>query len=236
MTNRHEYTLKDHLGNGRYWFCDWAEESTFAPQNLQTANYYAYGLPYAVPPSSPPTERNNKYQYNGIELIDDFGLQANHALYRTLDPQLGKWWQIDPKAEEFYGWSGYHSNLGNPVLNVDTKGDTPDNYYRNKDGDLVAVVRTKDNSDTFYTIKDDNTVTNNGSRTKDEGWSRLTDDKKNNVVNRVAAHEGKAESLQVNGDGLTLTQQKDAKELIATSGSAIRGADEAGTPIVSGGK
>ena len=70
-------------------------------------------------------ERGNKYQYNGIELIDDFGLNANQALYRTLDPQLGRWWQPDPKAEEFYGWSPYHSNMDNPVRYQDPEGDFP---------------------------------------------------------------------------------------------------------------
>jgi len=38
----------------------------------------------------------NNYQYNGIELVEDFGLQVNHAQYRTLNPQTGAWWQIDP--------------------------------------------------------------------------------------------------------------------------------------------
>ncbi|QQS27407.1 MAG: hypothetical protein IPM47_10835 [Sphingobacteriales bacterium] len=28
------------------------------------------------------------YQYNGIELVEDFGLNVNHALFRTLDPFL----------------------------------------------------------------------------------------------------------------------------------------------------
>ncbi|QQS29180.1 MAG: hypothetical protein IPM47_20480 [Sphingobacteriales bacterium] len=65
------------------------------------------------------------YQYNGIELVEDFGLQVNHAEFRTLNPQTGRWWQIDPKAEEFYAWSPYNSNLGNPVRFEDKKGDTP---------------------------------------------------------------------------------------------------------------
>jgi hypothetical protein len=32
---------------------------------------------------------------------------------------------VDPKAEEFYGWSGYNSNLDNPILNKDPEGDCP---------------------------------------------------------------------------------------------------------------
>ncbi|QQS28153.1 MAG: hypothetical protein IPM47_14940 [Sphingobacteriales bacterium] len=30
----------------------------------------------------------NNYQYNGIELVEDFGLHVNHAEFRTLDPFL----------------------------------------------------------------------------------------------------------------------------------------------------
>jgi len=30
---------------------------------------------------------------------------------------------VDPKAEAFYGWSGYNSNLDNPILNKDPEGD-----------------------------------------------------------------------------------------------------------------
>jgi hypothetical protein len=32
---------------------------------------------------------------------------------------------VDPKAEAFYGWSGYNSNLDNPILNKDPLGDCP---------------------------------------------------------------------------------------------------------------
>ena len=77
-----------------------------------------------------------KYQYNGIELTNDFGLMINEARYRTLDPQLGRWWQIDPKVEQFEAWSAYNSNLDNPIRYEDKDGDTPgggdDGIIRNK--------------------------------------------------------------------------------------------------------
>jgi RHS repeat-associated protein len=115
-----------YLGNTRIWFTHNTdfEISSTDPIVLQYTDYYAYGLPYAQSKFDEALQtRDNKYQYNGIELIDDFGLHANHALFRTLDPQLGRWWQVDPKAEAFYGWSGYNSNLDNPILNKDPEGD-----------------------------------------------------------------------------------------------------------------
>jgi len=67
----------------------------------------------------------NAYQYNGIERVEDFGLEVSHAQFRTLDAQTGRWWQIDPMAEKFYAWSPYNSNLNNPIRYNDPKGDTP---------------------------------------------------------------------------------------------------------------
>ena len=67
----------------------------------------------------------NAYQYNGIERVEDFGLEVSHAQFRTLDAQTGRWWQIDPMAEKFYAWSPYNSNLNNPIRYNDPKGDCP---------------------------------------------------------------------------------------------------------------
>ena len=60
-----------------------------------------------------------------IELTNDFGLLTSMARYRSLDPQTGRWWQIDPEVETFYAWSPYHSNLGNPARYEDRDGDFP---------------------------------------------------------------------------------------------------------------
>ena len=64
----------------------------------------------------------DKYQYNGIELNTDFGLLVNEARFRTLDAQLGRWWQIDPLAEKYAVWSGYNYTLNNPIRNIDVGG------------------------------------------------------------------------------------------------------------------
>ena len=66
-----------------------------------------------------------KYQYNGIELTNDFGLMIAEAQFRSLDLQLGRWWQIDPEVEQFEAWSAYNSNLDNPIRYQDRRGDSP---------------------------------------------------------------------------------------------------------------
>ena len=132
QSSRHEYNLTDHLGNTRVCFTpNPANPTDIQPKILQQTNYYAYGLPIGnlsktyplITGGAYPLEQ--KYQYNGIELTNDFGLMINEARYRTLDPQLGRWWQIDPEVEQFEAWSAYNSNLDNPISNADPDGDAP---------------------------------------------------------------------------------------------------------------
>ncbi|MBL7786835.1 MAG: hypothetical protein JNM36_13075 [Chitinophagales bacterium] len=64
------------------------------PQNPATDQNYAYGLPIGHLSRSYPLATGgaltlaNKYQYNGIELNDDFGLNVDMARYRTLNSQI----------------------------------------------------------------------------------------------------------------------------------------------------
>ncbi len=66
------------------------------------------------------TAPENKYQYNGIELNSDLGMNWNFAAFRTYDPAIGRWGQIDPEIkyhESLYAW-----NTNNPILYNDPLG------------------------------------------------------------------------------------------------------------------
>lgn len=68
----------------------------------------------------------NKKKYNGIEFDDDLDLDTYEAYYRNLDPQTGRWWQIDPKIEEIQDdISPYASMSDNPISKADPLGDVP---------------------------------------------------------------------------------------------------------------
>ena len=52
-------------------------------------------------------------------------LGLDMAFYRTLDPGLGRWMEVDPKAEMGYGMSTYCSMGNSPMTHVDPEGDFP---------------------------------------------------------------------------------------------------------------
>ena len=43
--------------------------------------------------------QHNKKRYNGIEFDEDLSINMDEAFYRFHDPQIGRFWQIDPKIE-----------------------------------------------------------------------------------------------------------------------------------------
>ena len=65
----------------------------------------------------------NRKRYNGIEETRDLDLNQYDAFYRNLDPQIGRWWQIDPHADDLKSYSPYESVGNNPISDIDPLGD-----------------------------------------------------------------------------------------------------------------
>lgn len=95
---------------------------------LEETHYYPFGLTMAGISSRAFKSGypDNKRRYNGIEFESDLDLNTYDAFFRELDPQTGRWWQIDPKIENMEAWSPYASNYDNPVTFSDPMGDWPD--------------------------------------------------------------------------------------------------------------
>ena len=116
----YEYVLRDHLGNTRVTFNANSTGILVVSDIKQINSYYPFGLNMEGPGFG--AGGANKYQYNGIELNTDFGLNINTAFFRGYDPAVGRWWQVDPKPN--YGESMYSGMGNNPVRYNDMLGDT----------------------------------------------------------------------------------------------------------------
>lgn len=92
---------------------------------LEETHYYPFGLTMAGISSKAAGVLENRKKYNGIEFNNQLELNTYEAFYRNLDPQTGRWWQIDPKIESMEMWSPYASMFGNPISNQDFLGDFP---------------------------------------------------------------------------------------------------------------
>ncbi|MBX2921173.1 MAG: hypothetical protein KF746_03195 [Chitinophagaceae bacterium] len=91
---------------------------------LEETHYYPFGLTMAgISSKALNNTPTNRYKYNGIEHNNDFDLNMYDAFYRNLDPQIGRFWQIDPEAEMLEDYSPYISMHNNPISNTDPLGD-----------------------------------------------------------------------------------------------------------------
>jgi len=92
---------------------------------LEETHYYPFGLTMVGISSNAlkgTQYSKNRKEYNGIEHTTDLDLNQYDAFYRNLDPQIGRWWQIDPKPTD--GESPYASMGNNPIKSSDFLGDT----------------------------------------------------------------------------------------------------------------
>lgn len=96
------------------------EETHYYPFGLTMVGISSKALAFGTP--------ENKYKFNeGTELAnkefsDGAGLELYETSFRGYDPQIGRFWQIDPLSEVMNNWSPYNFVLNNPILFSDPLG------------------------------------------------------------------------------------------------------------------
>ena len=146
--------LSNHLGNVLVTISD--KKVAYTPDgttldyynaNVVTGNdYYPLGLTMAGISSKAAGKLENKRKWNnGSELeskefSDGSGLELYYTFYRSLDPQLGRFWQTDPKPD--YTQSLYSSMNNKPISINDPLGDTAINckLYEPKDASHATTL------------------------------------------------------------------------------------------------
>ena len=136
---KHEYNLKDHLGNTRIVF---AAHPHGQPELMQQTSYYPFGMTLQQQNFGGALNPPNKLLYNGKELQDDelAGLSLDWYDYgaRMYDAQLGRWHVVDPMASEAPGWTPYRAFYNNPIYFIDPTG-LLESTHTDEDGNVIAV-------------------------------------------------------------------------------------------------
>jgi RHS repeat-associated protein len=119
----YEFSMRDHLGNTRLTFADAnADGVVQVPEEINQENhYYPFGMSMGYSWLNNASQ-DSKYQYNGKELSEEFGLNLMDYGARWYDAQVPHWLSVDPKAETSISLSPYNYVQNNPVLFIDPFG------------------------------------------------------------------------------------------------------------------
>src|SRR5690606_4766079 len=123
ITYNYVFNYTDHLGNIRLRYAinpvnQWLEileEDHYYPFGLKHKGYNAENYvfisfgsgPVQLIPTNPNVLETYKYKFQGQERQDEFGLNWDSFKYRNYMPDIGRFWVVDPLAEDYVHNSTY---------------------------------------------------------------------------------------------------------------------------------
>ncbi|WP_243765890.1 RHS repeat domain-containing protein [Polaribacter cellanae] len=107
---KYVYQYKDQVNNVRLSYSDLDNNGAIdaSTEILHERNYYPFGLLHRGYNNVINGTVNNLKQYQGQEFTEDLGLNTHEWKYRVSDPAIGRFWQIDPLAEDYNYQSPYN--------------------------------------------------------------------------------------------------------------------------------
>jgi len=117
------YSYKDHLGNIRLSYSDADNNGAVdSSEIIEEKNYYPFGLQHKGYNNVVNGTENNYKEFQGQEFTEDLGLNTHEWKYRMSDPAIGRFWQIDPLAEDYYHNSTYAFSENRVIDAVELEG------------------------------------------------------------------------------------------------------------------
>lgn len=199
---QYEYAIKDHLGNTRLTFSDLNGNNIVdVPGDiLQENHYYPFGMNMNYGWINNTGLIDNRYQYNGKEYNDDFGLNWNDYGARWYDAAVGRWWSVDPLAEKSSNLSLYNYAVNNPVIYIDPNGQ-----------DVIIVIKRGENgANGTITVTNVYNYNNNQGNSFLESAVRSFKDTWGNgeVTQSGDTYQGKAfNDIEIEGEKYNVTYQ-----------------------------
>lgn len=165
-TYNYVYNYTDHLGNIRLRYTK-NPGTGGGLRILEEDHYYPFGLKHkgyngeheifefdeqtstvVLNPVNPLTGDKFKYKFGNKELQEELGLNIYDFGFRNYQPDLGRWFNIDPLAEQMRRHSPYNYAFNNPVFFIDPDGMAP--FGSNCDGCPSPLERIKQGFSSFF--------------------------------------------------------------------------------------
>ena len=134
----------DHLGSTSY----------ITDDKANITQYDAY-LPYGeLLVDEHSSSEDLPYKFNGKQFDEDTGLYYYGARY--MNPVTSLWYGVDPECYRNIHLGSYVYCSSNPIVRIDPNGE--DDYVTNVKTGAIAIIRTKDNTHSFYITNGQKTI------------------------------------------------------------------------------